>query len=90
MMDPLKMESPGRYEIRVQGCLSSAWSDRLGGFHIVTIHVENGEDITVLRGEVVDQAVLFGVLNTLYNLRYPLISVRALKRDETVPLEQSL
>ena len=81
------MESPGRYEIRVQGCLNSAWSDRLGGLHIVTIHMESGEDITVLSGEVVDQAVLLGILNTLYDLRYPLISVRALRREKPVYVE---
>ncbi|NOX61116.1 MAG: hypothetical protein GXP42_04100 [Chloroflexi bacterium] len=75
-MSNLKMESPGRYQICVQGYLSADWSDRLGGLHIVTRETDEGEFVTTLTGEVVDQAVLLGILNTLYDLRYPLLSLR--------------
>ena len=35
--------------------------------------------MTILKGQLLDQAALFGVLMLLYNLRLPLISVEALK-----------
>ncbi len=74
-MNDLKMESPGRYQISIQGFLNADWSDRLGGLRIVTTPSTGGRPVTTLTGEVVDQAVLLGVLNALYDLRYPLLSV---------------
>jgi hypothetical protein len=74
-MNDLKMESPGRYQISIQGSLDAEWSDRLGGLSIVTTPAAGGRPVTTLTGEVVDQAVLLGVLNALYDLRYPLLSV---------------
>jgi len=70
------MESPGRYQISIQGLLSADWSDRLGGLRIDTTPSTDGRAVTTLSGEVVDQAVLMGILNALYDLRYPLLSVR--------------
>ena len=77
-MNEIKMESPGRYQISIQGSLNADWSDRLGGLRIVTTPAPDGKTVTTLSGEVVDQAVLLGVLNALYDLRYPLLSVRYL------------
>ncbi|HEY53622.1 MAG TPA: hypothetical protein G4N94_09220 [Caldilineae bacterium] len=74
-MNDLKMESPGRYQISIQGFLNADWSDRLGGLRIITTLATDGRPVTTLTGEVVDQAVLLGVLNALYDLRYPLLSV---------------
>ncbi|MCP4165260.1 MAG: hypothetical protein GY759_05115 [Chloroflexi bacterium] len=75
-MHELRMESPGRYQISIQGFLNADWSDRLGGLRIVTTPSPDGRAVTTLSGEVVDQAVLMGILNALYDLRYPLLSVR--------------
>ena len=74
-MNKIKMESPGRYQISIQGSLDPEWSDRLGGLKIDTRQTEDGQTVTTLTGEVIDQAVLLGVLNALYDLRYPLLSV---------------
>lgn len=53
-----------------------AWSDRLGGLEIAsTEDAEFGGTITTLEGNVLDQAALLGILNTLNELRLPLISV---------------
>lgn len=71
----LKMDEPVSYRIMVQGRLEELWSDRLGGLKI-TIHTQQENcTLTELSGEVLDQAALFGVLNTLYDLRLPLVSV---------------
>lgn len=59
------------YEICVEGLLDAHWSERLNGMHIT-----HKSQMTILRGAVIDQAALMGILNTLYNLQYPLIYVQ--------------
>ncbi len=59
------------YEIRVQGRLDQRWSTWFDG---LTISYE-GEDITVLRGPLVDEAALHGVLIKVRDLALPLLSV---------------
>ena len=71
----LQTARPARYQILVQGALDERWSRRLGGLAISTLATATGSPITCLSGEVLDQAALFGVLNTLYALHLPLISV---------------
>jgi hypothetical protein len=77
-MNDLKMESSGKYQISIQGFLNADWSDRLGGLRIVTVESAEGQAMTILTGMIVDQAALLGVLNTLYDMRYPLLSVKRL------------
>lgn len=53
-------------------------SDFLGG---MAIQIKSGETkfpITILNGELRDQAALAGVLNSLYELHLPVISVERL------------
>ena len=67
--------SPANYEIRVVGKLDENWSNRLGGLMITSSILNNQRVITTLKGNLIDQAALFGVLMTLYDLRLPLLSV---------------
>ncbi len=62
------------YEIRVDGHLPDRWSDWFAGLAIR--HDLNDE--TTLIGSLADQAALFGVLNKIYALNLPLISVNRL------------
>ena len=59
------------YEIRVQGRLDQRWSTWFDG---LTISYE-GEDITVLRGPLVDEAALHGMLIKVRDLVLPLLAV---------------
>ncbi len=59
------------YEIRVQGRLDQRWSTWFEG---LTISYE-GEDITLLRGSLVDEAALHGVLIKVRDLALPLLAV---------------
>ena len=59
------------YEIRVQGRLDQRWSTWFDG---LTISYE-GEDITVLRGFLVDEAALHGILIKVRDLALPLLAV---------------
>ncbi len=58
------------YEIKVIGILDQTWSEWFDGFSITYLGAE-----TIMMGEVVDQAALFGVLTKLNDLGLPLMSV---------------
>ncbi len=58
------------YEIRVQGCIGSAWADWFGGLTITQV-----EDESIIVGQVRDQAALFGLLNRVRDLGLMLIAV---------------
>lgn len=83
MMSPsdrpaLAFDSPAIYQIAVQGKIEPAWSDRLEGMSVRQIALETGSTVTTLEGRLSDQAALAGVLNTLYELHMPVVSVTRL------------
>ena len=69
------MQEPAIYRIRVLGRVDTSWSKRLEGMNITEAQHHNGEVETVLVGRLSDQAALAGVLNTLYELHLPMLSV---------------
>ena len=60
-----------QYEIVVDGHLSSRWAAWFDGFAISS----EANGTTVLRGHVVDQAALHGLLQRLRDIGIPLISL---------------
>lgn len=78
-MAPLTLGTPATYRITVQGYLDSSWSDDFGGLIVNNAVAEDGSPLTTLTGWLVDQAALFGVLDGLYGLGFPLLSVECLK-----------
>ena len=60
-----------QYEIRVDGHLSSRWEAWFDGLTLVRA----SDGTTVIRGPIVDQSALHGVLQKLRDLGIPLISV---------------
>ncbi len=77
----LTLGAPATYRIEVQGSLDESWSGRLGGMRIETSSRGDQKSITTLRGRVRDQAELIGVLNSLYELHMPLLSVEIMKGE---------
>lgn len=65
---------PVQYEIVIDGHLSSRWAAWFDGFTIAN----EADGTTVLRGLVVDQAALHGLLQRLRDLGIPLISLTPL------------
>lgn len=59
------------YEIRVQGHLDQRWSAWFEGLAITY----DADDNTVLRGPLVDEAALHGVLIKVRDLAVPLLEV---------------
>jgi hypothetical protein len=72
----MKFSQPAIYCITVEGRLDDSWSDRLGGMTITRSNHGTQGGVTTLVGRVRDQAELFGVLNTLYELHIPLLTVK--------------
>ncbi len=70
--------TPAYYRIKIRGFLDESWSNQLGGIVIRHRNKEGPSPITILQGEMVDQAALFGVLNTLYGLGFPILSMECL------------
>ena len=76
-------DQPGVYAIHIAGRLDTSWSDCLGGLTI-TFEEEDDSPVTALIGWLPDQAALVGVLNALYNARYPLLFVRYLRQGKPI------
>ena len=70
-------QEPGWYEIRLQGRLDERWAAWFEGMTLEP----TADGGTVLRGPVVDQAALHGVLARLRDLGVPLISVKPAGED---------
>ena len=68
---------PGLYEIRVRGHLESRWAAWFGGMTLT----RETDGTTNIRGPVVDQAALHGLLATLRDTGLPLVSVTQVHPD---------
>ena len=72
---------PATYRIDVQGRLNPSYSSRLAGLTITTTESGDGVARTTLTGPIRDQAELSGVLDTLYGLHMPILSIQAINGD---------
>ncbi len=68
----------GRYEIRLQGHLQSRWAAWFDG---MTVSNES-DGTTLMRGLVVDQAALHGLLRRAHDLGLSLLSVTTVGPDQ--------
>ena len=73
--------SAGDYEIRVDGRLDDRWSAWFDGLTVTY----DGHGTTVLRGPIVDQAALHGVLAKVRDLGLSLLSVTSSTDDPSDP-----
>jgi hypothetical protein len=72
----LGMASPATYHICVQGAIQRSWSELFTGMRVTFRHLSTPDAVTFLTGDVLDQADLMGLLNRLYGLGLPLVSVQ--------------
>jgi hypothetical protein len=75
---PLTLGTPAIYCITILGQLNQTWSEDFGNLTIETINDVDPWALTALTGMLPDQAALFGILNHLYGLGFPLVSVECL------------
>ena len=75
---PLK---PATYRISVQGAIRWDWTDYFHTFEVSTLSPNDHRPVTTLTGQVADQTTLVGLINALYALGLPLLSVECLSTD---------
>jgi hypothetical protein len=85
----IPFDRPATYQIKVQGRIDSNWSDRMAGMQIRITPEQTNPPITILEGEVSDQAALLGVLNSLYELHLPIVSVAVVPHLEGKEKQES-
>jgi hypothetical protein len=68
----------GWYEIRIQGHLEARWGSWFDGLTLT----RDGDGTTTLRGLVIDQAALHGLLQKVRDLGLPLVSVTHVQADD--------
>ncbi len=73
------MFEPATYRICILGTLDENWSDYCGGMFIKHDVMLQQYPVTILTGRLVDQAALIGVINSLYDLGCPLVSVECVE-----------
>ena len=80
------------YRITVKGMLDPSWSEQLAGLEVLPEEEPDSPGgKTSLLGRIRDEAELSGVLNTLCDLRLPLLRVEALEEENQQPkTEQEL
>ena len=75
----IDFSGPATYRIVVQGALSEYWRDRLAGLSIAITRQSGEHPRTTLLGRIRDQAELNGVLDTLYSLHLPILSLETVE-----------
>lgn len=80
--DHFHMDTPATYRIRVQGTVDSSLVELLGELRISETNVDDAKNVTTLAGKLPDQSALCGVLMTLFDLRFPLLSVEMIGTNE--------
>jgi len=69
---------PAVYRITIQGILDTNWSDYYGGMMIEHEGDPKRDAKSILLGRLADQSALIGVLNSLHDIGYPILSVEYL------------
>jgi hypothetical protein len=79
------MFEPATYRISILGTLDKKWSDYCGGMTIEHDIVLDQYPMTILRGLLADQSALVGVINTLYDMGCPILSVECVEAVRISP-----
>ena len=74
---------PADYEIIIKGTLDIGWSQRMSDMSITITGGSGLTPKTTLRGTLVDQSALLGVLNTLHDLHYDILLVKHISPTAT-------
>lgn len=81
-------DGPATYRITVKGLIEKRYCEYLDSMHITMQSLEDGAKVTMLTGVVKDQAELVGILDSIYNLHMPILSVQNIGDKERVGKER--
>lgn len=80
---PFSVDNGGIYEIKIKGLLDDHWRQWFEGMTLKRQEsVEAGQDSTLLRGRIVDQPALHGLLAKIRDLNLTLLSVRKISSSD--------
>jgi hypothetical protein len=80
---PSARNNGGVYEIKIKGLLDDHWQQWFEGMTLKRQEsAEGGQDTTVIRGWIVDQPALHGLLAKIRDLNLTLISVREISSSD--------
>jgi hypothetical protein len=71
-----------QYQIQIHGHLDQRWEAMFPHFTITHKLLDDEQPITLMVGEVSDQAALYGLISRLRNLGIELISVQPVGNDD--------
>ena len=77
-VDKTVFKGPAMYCITIKGLIDQRYAGYFGDMIISTEKKEEGQTTSKLTGSIKDQADLMGVLNALYNLHLPIVSIQTL------------
>ena len=75
----ISLLEPALYRIRIQGNLEKNWSDYYGGMAIEHEGDPKQYALTILVGKLADHSALLGVVNSLHDIGYQILSVEYLE-----------
>jgi len=76
-----EFKGPAIYCIKIKGVIDQRYAGHFGDMIISTDKKEEGKTTSMLTGKIKDQAELMGVLNALYNLHLPIVSIQPLDEE---------
>jgi hypothetical protein len=79
----LDHQGPARFRIVVSGHLGAAEASWFVGLQVSSQFSEDGEPVSIITGEIVDQAMLHGVLARIRDSGLPLLGVARIGLSET-------
>ncbi len=79
------MSGSASYRVCVQGAIDYGWAGQFAGMVLTYEDAATLRARTVLTGKLPDQAGLIGLLNRLYGLGLPLVSVQWLGQRQEAP-----
>jgi hypothetical protein len=78
----VKFSAPNSYRISAKGYLDESWAMRFSGLQISNQVLDDSSHMVTFVGSVNDQTELIGVLNSIYEMHLPLVSVELLGSDD--------
>jgi hypothetical protein len=78
----LKVSTPATYRIEVEGAASKSLLGYFGNVHITTRQRKDNSIVTILVGQMRDQAEFAGLINTLFDWHMPIRSVEIISIDK--------
>jgi hypothetical protein len=85
LANQLTFDGAAVYRISVHGGIPARWCDALMGLAVQHPSPASGAEITLLEGELPDQAALIGVLVALYEMQLPVLAVEYLGAEARQP-----